>query len=161
MWQIKTILNPRDFSDPSAAAHQIACEIARKHQARIVFLHVTDKPVMSYVEKTSDLPTLEVQKRLSETLRSPLGFEAGLNVEQRMVEGDTVQQILRVAEETQCELIVMGTQGRSGLSRWFTTSVTEQVVFRAPCSVLVVRARNAEAPYDDVAQERSSESAST
>lgn len=53
-----------------------------------------------------------------------------------MAEGDPVQQILRMAEETRWDLIVMGTQG---LSRWFTSSVAEQVVRKAACSVLVAK----------------------
>src|SRR5436305_649865 len=68
---------------------------------------------------------------------SPQDCEAGLNVEHRVVEGDPVKQILGVAQETGCDLLVMGTRGVTGLSRWFTTSVAEEVVRQAPCSVLV------------------------
>lgn len=139
MWNVKTILNPRDFSEPSAEGHQVACEIARQCHASIIFLHVMDKPVVSYIEKASELSPEELQQKLWETLRWPREFEAGLNVEHRVAEGEPVPQILRMAEESRCELIVMGTHGRSQTSRWFKRSVTEDVVFKAPCSVLVAK----------------------
>jgi nucleotide-binding universal stress UspA family protein len=137
MFKVTTILNPRDFSEPSLEAHQTACEIARQYKARVIFLHVADKPVVSYIERASDLSPAELQRKLFETLRLPQDCEVGLNVEHRVVEGDPVKQILGVAQETQCDLLVMGTRGRTGLSRWFTTSVAEEVVRQAPCSVLV------------------------
>jgi nucleotide-binding universal stress UspA family protein len=44
-----------------------------------------------------------------------------------------------VAEEIPCELIVMGTHGRTGLGRLLTGSVAEQVLRRAACPVLTAR----------------------
>lgn len=137
MFQVKTILNPRDFTEPSAEAHKAACDIARHFGAKLIFLHVADKPVVSYIERASELQPDELQRKLFETLRLPRDCEAGLTVEHRVVEGDPVKQILATAAETTCDLIVMGTRGVTGLSRWFTSSVTEQIVRNAPCSVLV------------------------
>ena len=137
MFQVKAILNPRNFTEPSAEAHQTACDIARQFGATLIFLHVADKPVVSYIERASELPPEELQQKLFETLRLPRDCETGLKVEHRVVEGDPVKQILAVAAETKCDLIVMGTRGVTGLSRWFTSSVTEQIVRNAPCSVLV------------------------
>jgi nucleotide-binding universal stress UspA family protein len=54
-------------------------------------------------------------------------------------EGDPVTQILRIAGEENCELIVMGIHGRTGLGRLLMGSVAEQVVRRAPCPVLTVK----------------------
>jgi nucleotide-binding universal stress UspA family protein len=48
--------------------------------------------------------------------------------------------ILRVAEEIHADLIVMGTHGRTGLGRLLMGSVAEQVVRRAPCPVLTMKA---------------------
>lgn len=144
MFQIKTILNARDFSEPSAEAHQIACDVARRYEAKLILLHVTDKPVFSYFEKASELPADELQRKLFESLRLPAENEKGLNVEYRILEGDPVQQILRVAKDENCDLIVLGTHGKSGMSRWFTTSVAEDVVRQAKCSVLISKASQVE-----------------
>jgi nucleotide-binding universal stress UspA family protein len=55
------------------------------------------------------------------------------------VEGETTSEILRVAEEEGCDLIVMGTKGRTGLARMLLGSVAETVLRQAPCPVLTVR----------------------
>lgn len=156
MFQIKTILNARDFSEPSAEAHQIACDVARRYEAKLILLHVTDRPVFSYFEKASDLPVDELQRKLFESLRLPTDNEKGLNVEHRVMEGDPVQRILRVAEDENCDLIVLGTHANSGISRWFTSSVAEDVVRQAVCSVLISKAAPAE-PFPTPPQESSNE----
>jgi nucleotide-binding universal stress UspA family protein len=64
---------------------------------------------------------------------------AQLPVDHRLVEGDAAAEILRLAAETHCDLIVMGTHGRTWLSRMLMGSVAEQVVRKAPCPVLTVK----------------------
>jgi nucleotide-binding universal stress UspA family protein len=54
-------------------------------------------------------------------------------------EGDAATQIIRVAEETGCGLIVMGTHGRTALGRLLLGSVAGQVLRKAPCPVLTVK----------------------
>ena len=56
-------------------------------------------------------------------------------------EGRPAAAILRAARENGCDLIVMGTHGRTGLDRLITGSVAEKVVRLAPCSVLTVRVK--------------------
>jgi universal stress protein A len=55
-----------------------------------------------------------------------------------LAEGDPAAAILKAARENGCELIVMGTHGRTGLSRLLMGSVAEEVVRKAPCLVLTV-----------------------
>src|SRR5262249_7953655 len=55
------------------------------------------------------------------------------------VEGDPGREILRAARETGADLIVMGTHGRTGLTRLLTGSVAEKVLRKAPCPVLTVK----------------------
>jgi nucleotide-binding universal stress UspA family protein len=64
--------------------------------------------------------------------------------ERRLEEGDPATEICRVANEAGCELIAIGTHGRTGLGRLLMGSVAEQVVRRAPCPVLTVKAPFAE-----------------
>lgn len=61
-------------------------------------------------------------------------------VEHCLLDGDPATVIVRHAEATACDLIVMGTHGRTGLGRMFLGSVAEQVMRRAPCPVLTVKA---------------------
>jgi universal stress protein A len=142
MPQISVILHPTDFSEPTEQAHAMACELARKEKAKLIVLHVTAKPVVSVIEKATELPPEELQKKLWETLRCPKDCETGLDVLHRVEEGNPVQQIARIAREVQADLIVMGTHGPRGVLSWFTTNVTDHVVREAPCSVLIVKNRS-------------------
>jgi nucleotide-binding universal stress UspA family protein len=47
--------------------------------------------------------------------------------------------VLQVAGETRCDLLVIGTHGRSGLGRALLGSVAESLIARAPCDILAVR----------------------
>jgi len=58
----------------------------------------------------------------------------------RLTMGDPAGEIVRIAGEEGAEMIVLGTHGRSGMSRMLMGSVAEAVVRRAPCPVLVYRA---------------------
>jgi quercetin dioxygenase-like cupin family protein len=60
-------------------------------------------------------------------------------VEHRVAEGNAPCEILRLAQALNCDLIVMGTHGRTGLDRLLTGSVAEEVLRKAICPVLVVR----------------------
>jgi nucleotide-binding universal stress UspA family protein len=60
-------------------------------------------------------------------------------VEHWIFQGDPATEILAAAEKIKCDLIVMGTHGRTGLGRLLMGSVAEQVVRKAPCPVLTVK----------------------
>jgi len=59
-------------------------------------------------------------------------------VETKLVEGVAWPEIVAAAKTQGCDLIVMGTQGRSGLSHLLLGSVAEKVVRHAPCPVMAV-----------------------
>ena len=66
-------------------------------------------------------------------------------VEHRPEEGEAAERILAVAREIGCGLIVLGTQGRTGLGRLLVGSVAEKVLRGAPCSVATSKLPAAEA----------------
>jgi nucleotide-binding universal stress UspA family protein len=65
---------------------------------------------------------------------------AGYRATGRVLEGDAADQLIRAAQATASDLIVVGTRGRTGLTRLVLGSVARNVVTHAPCSVLVVHA---------------------
>jgi nucleotide-binding universal stress UspA family protein len=65
--------------------------------------------------------------------------DAGRVASVRVAHGAAAVELMRTAVETQADLIVVGTQGRSGVSRVVYGSVARNVMLHAPCSVLVVR----------------------
>ncbi|MBI1902702.1 MAG: universal stress protein [Planctomycetes bacterium] len=155
MWHIKTILHPTDFSAPAEEARRLACDLAREHEARLVALHVTPRFVIRHMVNVSELPPQESQEKLWEAIRRPRPEERGVEVEHRLAEGDPAAEILKTAADTRCDLIVMGTHGRSGLPRWFTGSVAEEVIRHASCPVLIAKARPA--PVQETKTERETE----
>jgi len=63
----------------------------------------------------------------------------GLEVQTHPVEGDPAEAILKVAEETKADLIVVGNKGMTGARRFLLGSVPNKVSHHAPCSVIIVR----------------------
>jgi nucleotide-binding universal stress UspA family protein len=140
-----TLLHPTDFSDRSEYASRLACLLARDYGARLVVVHVAVPPVVVYgegvVPPEPEVFRAQAQEKL-DRLEAP---GAELRLERRLAEGDPVTEILHLAQEIGADLIVMGTHGRTGLSRLLMGSVAEQVVRQAPCPVLTVRMPFAEA----------------
>jgi nucleotide-binding universal stress UspA family protein len=82
----------------------------------------------------------EVRDELQKQLDSVKPSAPGLTVERHLVAGNEADEILRLASELKCDLVVMGTHGRTGLRRLLLGSVAESVMRKAPCAVLTVRA---------------------
>jgi nucleotide-binding universal stress UspA family protein len=128
------ILHPTDLSEDSMAAFRVACGLAREG-SRLIILHVMERSLVAskdYLEMLND--------RLRE-------FEApgpGVSLEIHLEEGHAAVEILRIAEKFRCDLIVLGSHGKTGLRRLLTGSVAEAVLRQAPCPVLVVKYPHAE-----------------
>lgn len=136
------ILVPLDDSDPARAALEHALETFP--EADVTVLHVVNPSVSAY---QSDAPynfpravELEEEKAeaLFETVRE-LAAEHGGSIETETVVGSPPRGIVEFAEENDVDGIVLGSHGRSGVSRVLLGSVAEQVVRRAQVPVTVVR----------------------
>lgn len=142
MLPLRTILYTTDFSDCSRYAFRLASSLARDHGACLVVLHVdqTLGPMVAYGEALAQLQPADSQEKLWHALRHFQVADPNVRVEHRLVEGDAANEILRVASQIDCDLIVMGTHGRTGLGRLLMGSVAEQVVRKARCPVATVKA---------------------
>ncbi len=140
MLKIKTILHPTDFSTYSDYAFHTACALARDYQARLVLVHVKPTPTVLYGEFGAMPPEPpELYHDLEEKLASLKPADPRIPVERRLVEGDVPGEIIRLAQDMGCDLVVMGTHGRTGLGRLLMGSVAEQVVRKATCAVLTLK----------------------
>jgi nucleotide-binding universal stress UspA family protein len=146
MVAIRTILVPTDFSAHSANAFRLACSLARDCGAQVVVLHVLTHPEVAYTEGVILPPPEAYEQRWREQLDRLQPPDRAVRLERRLVYGYPADKILRVAEETRCGLIVMGTHGWTGLTRLVMGSVAERVVRRAPCPVLTVKAPSRQVP---------------
>jgi nucleotide-binding universal stress UspA family protein len=141
MLPIRTILFPTDFSDCAACAYPVAAALARDHGARLVLLHVATPPAaVTYGELAKMLQQRDGYRlELEQRLRGYPVPGPGVPVEYRLEDGHPATEILAAVEETGCDLVVMGTHGRTGISRILLGSVAEQVMRRAPCPVVTVK----------------------
>jgi nucleotide-binding universal stress UspA family protein len=155
MPHLTAILHPTDFSEHSAYAFRLACSLARDHEARLIVLHVvaTLGPELVPVGPgEAQLQPEAYQQGLWRELRGIQSADPAVVVEHHLAEGDAVAEILRFARETDCDMIVLGTHGRTGLERLLMGSVAEQIVRKAACPVLTVKSPR---PRDDPGTARS------
>jgi nucleotide-binding universal stress UspA family protein len=138
---LKHILVPTDFSEPSERALAAALELARAFDARITLLHVWSVPRTDYAEGLS-WPLDDMERAARRALDGALESmrKRYAKTDALLREGGEAKQILAVASEEECDLIVMGTHGRRGLPRLLLGSVAEKVVRLSPVPVLSVSA---------------------
>ncbi|MBM4067950.1 MAG: universal stress protein [Planctomycetes bacterium] len=144
MTPIRTILHPTDFSQHSEHAFQLACSLARDHGSRLIVLHTQERPVMAYagiaMAPPAPPPSADERQALKKQLRGMHCTDSAVRVEHLLVDGDPATAILEIAQEQKCDLIVLGTHGRTGLGRLLMGSVAEKVLREATCPVLTVKA---------------------
>jgi nucleotide-binding universal stress UspA family protein len=104
----------------------------------LIVVHVAAPLVTPYGDMILSEPVEVTFQELKEKLLGLKGPDK-VPVEHRLEEGDPATEILRTARDCGCDLIVMGTHGRRGLSRLLTGSVAEQVMRKAPCPVVTVK----------------------
>jgi universal stress protein A len=140
MLPIRIILCPTDFSERSAYAFDVACSMARDYRARLVALHVLEPPIVHsdlIAPVTNDAAYEETMRhRLSQLVKPQLRIQ----VEHVLSEGEPASEIIRFANGMNADLIVMGSHGRGGLARVLMGSVAEQVLRRASCPLMIVKA---------------------
>lgn len=139
MQKFQLILVPIDFSSTAQEALHMARALARDHQAR---LHLVTVPVPPPPAREVFVPEVELSELVSEAQRKLAETAAAVNelpVTTQVVAGEPGPAIVQAARETQADLIVMGTHGRTGLARLLMGSVAEYVLRHAPCPVLTVK----------------------
>jgi nucleotide-binding universal stress UspA family protein len=143
MFNPRVVLHPTDYSDCARHAFDLAVELARDHGSRLIVLHVAETlgaETVSYGEAVSRRqPSGHVQHLWDQLHHVAPPPESGVEVQHILAEGDPGQGIARVAREHHCDLVVMGTYGRSALSRLLTGSVTQKVYQLVECAVVTVR----------------------
>ena len=140
MVNVKTILHPTDFSEQANYAFQLASALARDYDARLLLLFVEQPPAVVYGEfGTLPAEPAGAEETFKRQLFNLKPDDERITVEHLFQRGDPAPEIVRLAQEQDVDLIVMGTHGRGWLGRLLMGSVAEQVVRNAPCPVLTVK----------------------
>lgn len=137
----KRILVPTDFSPCSRTALSLAVALASgDHDASISLIHVTEASVPTYSE---DLGVLEPESLRTEAEMLAATRGKDVTIDAQVIHGDPKTKIIEFAEAHDIDLIVLGTTGRTGVSKLLMGSTAEAVMRRAKCPVITVRSRTA------------------
>lgn len=149
------ILCPTDFSAGSQQALLVAARMAIEANAELVLVHAWYIPPPSvsgeYVFPPQVIREMveDSQRGLDEAVSQAIKYGAK-SVSGKLVTGTPWIEIVSQLENQGFDLCVIGTHGRTGLSRIFLGSVAEKVVRHAPCSVLAVRPDGDVKPFSHV-----------
>ena len=117
----------------------MARSLARELGTRLIILHVAPVQVLVDGTAAADVDPRTYRDALDDVRKRLDGPDLKYTVEIRLNRGFDREEILEVAKEVGCGLIVMGTHGRTGLGRLLMGSVAESVMTRANCPVLIVK----------------------
>ncbi len=146
----RVILAPVDFSAHSEAALIYACELADRLPAAVMILHVVHDPgeMPGYYSKLikkkrmsriDDSAAEAFSDFMAKVIEAHPGLESLREAEQLMVVGLPVTRILEVAEKLDPTMVVVGSQGRTGMKQMIIGSKAAQIVQLCPYPVTVVK----------------------
>lgn len=144
MPEIRRVLCPVDFSPHSESAVQFAVELAQKLGADVHLLHVYQLPVYALPDGAMMAGpefTTKVTTELQKALTSLAAQFPPTKLDTHLVEGVPYREVVRMSDELDADLIVMGTHGRTGLRHLLLGSVAERVVRSSKVPVVTVPMR--------------------
>lgn len=136
----KNIVLAYDGSKFSNKALQEAISIARSSGGSLLILSVVD--ITDEFESEAPGLTDKMTEKLRKSAQKALGMAVAAKVKAKVEVhvGDAYGMIVDIARKKKADIIVMGSHGRTGLTRLLMGSVTSRVIGHAPCAVLVVKA---------------------
>ncbi|MFT4544566.1 MAG: nucleotide-binding universal stress UspA family protein [Bacteroidia bacterium] len=141
-FEIKRIAVPTDFSETAYVAIDHAADIAKRYGAEILLIHVLETGAYQGIfspSKKTEYDELEYsQKKIQEDAQL-LERKSGVTVTHEVVSGRIYEEIVRVSNEQNADLLVMGTHGVSGWTEFFVGSNAFKVVTQSPCPVLSIQ----------------------
>ncbi|HEY7520795.1 MAG TPA: universal stress protein [Methylomirabilota bacterium] len=148
----RRILVATDFAESAERALACAVQLARRHGAELVLLHVyMDLPAYPEITAGQVEAIYEEQRRWIDSAlerRARSARSEGLLARALLRTGPAASTIADTAREEGADLLVVGTHSRSGLDRLIVGSVAERVVRLAACPVLVIKTADTAARAD-------------
>lgn len=140
---IKSILFPTDLSQYNEAALEYAATLAAEAGATLHIVHVHDiRDLSTIAGEASSVFASAWQQGLENArkiLKKIIPGRSGIDCKHHCIVGMPEEEIVSFASENNCDLIVMASHGRTGMSRLLMGSVAEGVMRKASCPVLVVK----------------------
>ena len=154
---MKRILVPIDFSKEAESAARVAASIARKTDSEIFLVHMLELPVTTI--DPAEMNTISSEPQIIYFMKlahekfekfKKLPFLKGLTVIETIQFQHAFSGIINESEKNKIDLIVMGSQGASGLQEMFIGSNTEKVVRRSKVPVLVIKKGEEDFEVNDI-----------
>lgn len=145
MSDYRTILFATDFSESSDTAFQHAFSLAKKFSARLVILHVINEPVDLRGFYVPHISFDKLEEEIEASARKMMDRFCATHVrdydnfETFIVPGIPYDEIIRKSVETDSDLVVIGTHGRTGIDHMLFGSTAEKVVRKSTIPVLTIR----------------------
>ncbi len=140
---MKKILVPVDFSKHSEYALEVASKIAKQHEAGIVLLHMIgiSDSVLANSEIAEEAEAKYFLKMAKDKIKEFTSKEylKDISVNAIIQNYKDFTEVNNVAQEQNCDLVVMGSHGTGGLSELFVGSNTEKVVRTSDLPVIVIK----------------------
>lgn len=139
IFRLKEILVPVDFTECTEKALFYALPFARQFGATVTLLHVIEQPFVPAAEFGMVVQvdvSVEAMREL-EKLRARVAKQ--VRCRSMIRQGGAEYEIVNAAKELDCDLIILGTHGRTGMDRLLLGSTVEKVVRKAGCPLFVVR----------------------
>ncbi len=143
------ILVATDFSPTSSVALAYAVELAIATKGQVTLMHAYELPIIGLPEGAL-LATAEVANRLITSSEQTLGMLAdshskeGVRVKWVLRQGVPHEEVQKLADEIEAELVVVGTHARKGLQRFLLGSVAEKIIRTVERPILTIHG-----PRDD------------
>lgn len=127
---VKRMVCALDASEPAQAALKTAAFLARTFVADLTLVSVADPGEAA------------AQAKVLATARDAIDLH-GIDVTESVREGDVVSELVAAVGAPPADLLILGSAGRRGISRWLHKNTAEKVIRMAPCSILTISARSA------------------
>ena len=135
MQKIKRIVIPVDESDVSKVAVEQGTYFAKSLNADVSIISVNDTNQYMVSKILEEKVIKEKKSKLEEIKR--IAQEKGLTATTTFVLGEPAEEITKFVKED--DLIVMASKGKKGINKFLLGSVSEEVLHRAPCAVMIIK----------------------
>jgi len=136
---VKRVLCPVDFSDSNEFTLAYATKLAKESDAELHIVHAYEEPYAGIDGGfAAYIPPADLQpmRESLDKVEPPYGYT---NFHREFLIGPPIDTLLEYIDEKKIDLCVIGTHGRTGLSRLLMGSVAEAIVRRANCPVLTLK----------------------
>lgn len=134
------ILVPLDGSKYSEKALLHACDMAKNYQSHLILLYVVEKSLpINLLDRKESLKILRKFGNKVLIKGKDTTIQYGVDSTIIMKEGNIVNEIIKLAKSTKCNLIIVGSKGLGSTARFFLGSVSNKLANNSPCSTLIIK----------------------